>query len=241
VSWWKVTGKYCRKGPKRVFVGGVVSIIRMSDFTTHDDRADVNDYCTYSRNSFGRRAHRHPFGHSMARQSALTLETCYPSCVFGKHPDARPIYRLLHSLVRPRTQPKAWHCSNHHHDSFPNRGEPFYHYQIRIAYYVVQMAVSLIVCNFLVTTTLLYKAWRKRFGRRRLEGQSTEAEDSSESDVDESSSRPDDTEHSTPSATEPESTQPRTIITFTDVMTDSELYQEMPTSTKPQSGGSKSG
>ncbi|KIJ91678.1 hypothetical protein K443DRAFT_475078 [Laccaria amethystina LaAM-08-1] len=103
----------------------------------------------------------------------------------------------------------------------------------------LEMAVSLIVCNFLVTTTLLYKAWRKRFGRRRPEGQSTEAEDSS--DVDESSSRPDDTEHSTPSATEPESTQPRTIITFTDVMTDSELYQEMSTSTKPESDGSKSG
>ena len=101
------------------------------------------------------------------------------------------------------------------------------------------MAISLIVCNFLVTTTLLYKAWRERFGRPRPAGQSTEAEDSS--DVDESSSRPDDTEHSRPSAAEPESTQPRTIITFTDVMTDSELYQEMSTSTKPESGGSKSG
>ena len=98
------------------------------------------------------------------------------------------------------------------------------------------MAVSLIVCNFLVTTTLLYKAWHKRFGRPRPAEQSTEAEDSS--DV-EGSSRPDDTEHSSPGATEPESTQPRTIITFTDVMTDSELYQEMSTSTKP--GGSKSG
>ena len=101
------------------------------------------------------------------------------------------------------------------------------------------MAVSLIVCNFLVTTTLVYKAWRKRFGRPRPEGRSTETEDSS--DVDESSSRPDDTEHSSPSTAGGESTQPRTIITFTDVMTDSGLYQEMSTSTKPESDGSKSG
>ena len=101
------------------------------------------------------------------------------------------------------------------------------------------MAVSLIVCNFLVTTTLVYKVWRKRFGRRRRpEGQSTEAEDSS--DVDESS-RPDDTEHSSPSAAEPGSTQPRTIITFTDVVTDSDFYQETSISTKPELGGSKSG
>ncbi|KIJ99125.1 hypothetical protein K443DRAFT_624827 [Laccaria amethystina LaAM-08-1] len=103
----------------------------------------------------------------------------------------------------------------------------------------IEMAVSLIVCNFLVTTTLAYKAWRKRFGRRSPRGQSTEAEDSS--GVDEPSSRPGDTRHSSPSAVEPESTQPRTIITFTDVMTDSELYQEMSTSTKPEAGGSKSG
>lgn len=27
VPWWKVTAKYCGKGPKKVFVGGVVSII----------------------------------------------------------------------------------------------------------------------------------------------------------------------------------------------------------------------
>jgi hypothetical protein len=125
VSWWKVTGRYCGKGPNKLFVGGIVSMIRMYDFTVHfgHDRADVNDYCTYSPNSFGRRTHRYPFGHSMARQSALTLETCYPSCVFGKHPDARPIYRLLHNLVRPRTQAKTWRCSNLHHD-FPIRGEP---------------------------------------------------------------------------------------------------------------------
>lgn len=238
MSWWKVTGKYCGKGPKRILVGGLVSMIRMSNFTTYSshDRADVNDYCTYSSNAFGHRAHHHPFGHSMARQSALTLKTCYPSSVFGEHPDARPIYCLLHSLVQPRTQAKTWHCSDQHHD-FPTRGEPFYHYQFRVSY-VVQMAVSLIVCNFLVTTTLLYKAWHKRFGRPRPAEQSTEAEDSS--DVEESSG-PDDTEHSSPGATEPESTQPRTIITFTDVMTDSELYQEMSTSTKPESGGSKAG
>lgn len=239
MSWWKVSGRYCGKGPKRVFVGAVVSIIRMSDFTTHfgHDRADVNDYCTHSPNSFGRRAHRHPFGHSMARQSALTLETCCPSCVFGKRPDAPPIYRLLHSLVRPSTQAKTQRFSYDHYHDFPIRGEPFQHHQIRVAY-VVQMTVSLIVCNFLVMTTLVYKAWRTRFGRRRPDGlshgQSTEAEDSS--DVDEFSSWPDDTEHSSPGTAERESTQPRTIITFTDVITDSDLYQEMSTR-----GGSKTG
>ena len=126
MSWWKVTGRYCGKGSKKILVGGVVSMIRMSNLANHfdHDRPDVNDYCTYSPNAFRHRAHRHPFGHSMARQSASTLKNCYPSCVFGKHLDARPIYCLLYNLVQPRTQTKTWRCSSHHHD-FPIRGESF--------------------------------------------------------------------------------------------------------------------
>ncbi|KIJ91679.1 hypothetical protein K443DRAFT_14202 [Laccaria amethystina LaAM-08-1] len=204
VSWWKVTGKYCGKGPKRVFVGGVVSIILeiLSDVVLTATPLAILWRVNLPLRS--KRVIRVAFSGSV-----LMLVLFTACCIVWFDPGLNP--KPGTALITTMTLSQ------------------------------IEMAVSLIVCNFLVTTTLLYKAWRKRFGRRRLEGQSTEAEDSSESDVDESSSRPDDTEHSTPSATEPESTQPRTIITFTDVMTDSELYQEMPTSTKPQSGGSKSG
>ncbi|EDR01473.1 uncharacterized protein LACBIDRAFT_295579 [Laccaria bicolor S238N-H82] len=201
VPWWKVTAKYCGKGPKKVFVGGVVSIILqiLSDIVLTATPLVI--LWRVNLPSRSKRVIRVAFSGSI-----LMLLLFIACCIVSFDPGlmSKPSAALIPPMISQ-----------------------------------LEMAVSLIVCNFLVTTTLLYKAWRKRFGRPRPEGQSTEAEDSS--DVEESSSRPDDTEHSSPSAAEPKSTQSRTIITFTDVMTDSELYQEISTSTKPESGGSKSG